>query len=244
MSSSLTRKEMKRYGLDSYSFSKLKHIALEMGLKTRRSKESLILDINSAFDEYVKYKKDKLDRYKKIHQIGTKGKEGTTYLVKTKSGRKLAMKTFRKNKSSRTLIEEYEFLLQAGKEKISPKAKDYDTVSKYIVMTLLDQHLVDYLKKHSLKLYKYQQERIIHIYNTLDKLKIFHNDPNILNFMVSEKEIYIIDFGYAKKINEKFVKKYKTKTPNITIALPYLISELKKLNVPEESYKYLQRRVK
>ena len=97
MSSSLTRKEMKRYGLDSYSFSKLKHIALEMGLKTRRSKESLILDINSAFDEYVKYKKDKLDRYKKIHQIGTKGKEGTTYLVKTKSGRKLAMKTFRKN---------------------------------------------------------------------------------------------------------------------------------------------------
>ena len=67
-------------------------------------------------------------------------------------------------------------------------------------------------EKHGRLPIKYQKT-IVDIANTLDKIGIFHNDPNIANFMVKDGKLYIIDYGFAKPINSALIKKY-TKTPN------------------------------
>ena len=41
------------------------------------SKNDLVKSIAAAFSEYEEYKKVKIDRYKKIGQLGENGKEGT-----------------------------------------------------------------------------------------------------------------------------------------------------------------------
>ncbi len=69
---------MKKVDLDTYTYSELKSMAKEMGLKVRRSKTELIREVAAAFKEYENYKKDKIDRYTRLGHLGEKGKEGTT----------------------------------------------------------------------------------------------------------------------------------------------------------------------
>ena len=93
--------------LKNYSFSELKKMAKEMNLDSKKSKSEYIKDIQEAFQDYENYKTKKIDKYTRIRQLGNKGKEGTTYLVKDTKDREFAMKTFRKTKSSNTLKMEY-----------------------------------------------------------------------------------------------------------------------------------------
>ena len=112
-----------------------------MGISPKRNKGNYIESISKAFTEYEEYKKEKIDKYTKIEQIGLKGKEGTTYLVKDKKGKEYAMKTFRKTKSSAKLQKEVELQEKMSKLGVAPKIYDYDVVSKYIVMEKMDKHL-------------------------------------------------------------------------------------------------------
>ena len=48
----------------------------------------------------------------------------------------------------------------------------------------------------------------------LDKINIFHGDPNPANFMIKDGKLYIIDYGFAKIIDKKLYKKLRTNTPN------------------------------
>jgi tRNA A-37 threonylcarbamoyl transferase component Bud32 len=242
---------MSNYSLEKYTLPELKKMASRMDLKMRRSRSEMIKDISEAFQEYEEYKHDKLDRYTKFEQLGEKGKEGTTYLVKDRHGKEYAMKTFRREKSSKTLKMEYSLQKKAGKKNITPRVYDYDTVSKYIVMEKMDSHLYENLgarqgapgsRPSSLpSLQKKQQERILDIFRKLDEVGVFHGDANILNYMLKDGEIYIIDFGFSKEITPKLIKKLGTDRPNYHLMTVGLIIKLKEMNLPSKSYKYLLR---
>ena len=227
--------------LEKTTYSDLKKMSKEMGLLTRKSKSEYIADIKDAFGEYEKYKNTKVDKYTKIRQLGNKGKEGVTYLVKDEKNREFAMKTFRKTKSSNTLKNEYILQKKASKEGISPRVVEYDSVSKYIVMEKMDIHLVDVMKKQKGSLLRSQQYQIIDIFEKLDKAGVFHADSNLLNYMLKGKNIYLIDFGFSKEITPKLCKKLGTNTPNMKIMTLGFILKLKELKYPSSSWKYLRK---
>jgi predicted Ser/Thr protein kinase len=224
--------------LKTYTYNELKGMAQEMGLKVRRSKSELIRDISLAFKEYQNYKKDKIDRYTRIRQLGEKGKEGITYLVES-NGKQYAMKTFKKQKSSATLRKEAELQSAAAAFGASPKVIDIDTVSKYIVMEKLDIHLYDILNKNNGIMSQNIQRQIISLYKKLDKAGVFHGDANILNYMFKGKELYIIDFGMSKEITNSLVRKLGTNTPNLSIMTLGLCLKLREIGAVSSSYSYL-----
>jgi tRNA A-37 threonylcarbamoyl transferase component Bud32 len=223
--------------LEKLNFSELKEHARKMGLKMKRDKKTLILDITEAFKEYEQYKTEKIDKYTKDKQLGDKGKEGTTYLVKTE-GHEYAMKTFRKKKSSKTLLNEAELQKLASTSGVAPEVIDIDTVSKYIVMEKMDRHLIDSMKKQNGNLNKTQQKQIIKIFQKLDCIGVFHGDSNILNYMYKGRKLYIIDFGMAKLINNSLIQKLGTQTPNIDIMILGMVLKLKELKCPPSSYEH------
>lgn len=225
--------------LNQFSYTELKNLAIKMGLKVRRDKKTLINNITDAFREYEQYKSENIDKYKKVRQIGNKGKEGITYLVTTSTGEEYAMKTFRKKKSSTTLKREVELQKQASTTGIAPEVIDIDTVSKYIVMEKMDKHLIDIMKNQEGDLTRYQQRQIIKIFQKLDRVGVFHGDSNILNYMYKGKKLYIIDFGMAKPINNSLIRNLGTQTPNIDIMTLGLILKLKELKCPPTSYEHL-----
>jgi predicted Ser/Thr protein kinase len=222
------------FRLEKYSLTELKDMAEKMDLPVRRSKTEMIQDISKAFQEYEEYKKEKKDKYTRKHQLGEKGKEGTTFLVVDKKGKEYAMKTFRKSKSSNTLTREYQLQKKASKEKIAPKVYDYDTVGKWIVMQKMDSHLFENITA----LDEDQQKSIIRIFKKLDKVGVFHNDANIINFMVRKGRIYLIDYGFAKEITPKLIKTLGTDRPNYKLMTIGMVLKLRELNFPRTSYKY------
>jgi len=227
--------------LKTYNFTELKKISKDMGLNPRRSKNEYIVDISNSLKEYETYKTAKLDKYVKIRQLGNKGKEGTTYLVTDRDDREFAMKTFRKTKSSINLKIEYDFQKRAACVGISPRVVEYDNVSKYIVMEKMDDHLIDIIANQNKNLNKKQQYEIIEIYRKLDEINIFHGDSNMMNYMLKNKKIYIIDFGFSKEISSKLIKKLGTNTPNYKIMTLGFILKLKELGCNSSSWKYLQK---
>ncbi len=234
---------MKKFiDLTSYTYSELKEMAEEMGLRIRRSKTELVRDISQGFKEYESYKKEKIDRYERLGQLGEKGKEGTTYLVESR-GKQYAMKTFRKQKSSATLRKESELQNMAAEVGASPKVVDIDTVSKYIVMEKLDRHLYDTLKKNGGVMSQNIQRQIIAIYKKLDRAGVFHGDANLLNYMFKGRNLYIIDFGMAKEITNSLVYKLGTSTPNLSIMTLGLVLKLKEIGSPASSYSYLAKQL-
>lgn len=184
-----------------------------------------------------------MSKYKKQHQIGEKGKEGTTFLVTDRKGREYAMKTFRKGKSSNTLYREYSLQKKASKAGIAPRVYEYNTVEKWIIMEKMDCHFYEIIKKKKGIITKKHQERLYEIFQKLDKAGVFHNDANICNYMMKNGEIYLIDYGFSKEITPKLKKTLQTETPNSRLMLIGLILKLREMKVPEKSYKYLIRNV-
>lgn len=228
--------------LEKSSYKELKKMAKDMDLPSKKSKSEYISNIQKAFNEYEKYKSNKIDKYTRIRQLG-KGKEGTTYLVKDDKEREFAMKTFKKTKSSNTLKNEYYLQKQAAKAGIAPRVVEYDSVSKYIVMEKMDTHLIDLMKKQKGHLLRCQQLQIIELFEKLDTIGVFHADSNILNYMLKDKKIYIIDFGFAKEITPKLCKKLGTNSPNIRFMTLGLILKLKEFKCPPSSWKYLKLKI-
>lgn len=160
-------------------------------------------------------------------------------MVQTKNGDKYAMKTFRKQKSSNMLLREANLQKMASDVGIAPNIIDIDTVSKYIVMEKLDRHLLDIIKDQNGIITKEQQKQIVSIYKNLDKVKVFHGDSNLLNFMYKGSDLYIIDFGVAKEITPNLVKNLGTNTPNVDIMIPGIATKLKEKGFSRSSYKYI-----
>ena len=156
---------------------------------------------------------------------GKKGKEGTTFVATGKSGKEYAIKLFKATKSSNKLRDEAEYQMLAAEYGISPRVFAVNTETKYIVMEKMEETIVDYMKrkypeKDSKKpLDVKQQKRIIEICEKLDCAKVVQNDGNPLNLMVDKKgTIMVIDFGFAKAIDKKMLKK-RGPEPNIALTL-------------------------
>lgn len=225
--------------LQELSYKNLKKMAIEMELPLYRSKTKLFEEIVKAFKEYEEYKVEKIDKYKRHQQLGEKGKEGLTFLVSTNNGMEYAMKTFRKNKSSKNLKKESELQKLASAIGIAPKVIEIDTVSKYIVMEKMDNQLINVIKKQKGVLRQKQQKQILSIFRKLDKVGVFHGDPNLMNFMYKDNQLYIIDFGMSRYIDKSLIKKLGTKTPNIDIMTLGLVLKLRDMGFSVESYKIL-----
>ena len=228
--------------LENLSYIELKKLSVDLGINSKRSKEETLKGIVHAFKQYENYKKNNIDKYIKICQLGIKGKEGVTYLVKNKeTNQEYAMKTFRKQKSSEKLRQEARLQQMAANSGISPNIIDIDTVSKHIIMDKMDKHLIESIKKQEGNLSKAHQKQIINIYKNLDNVGVFHADANLLNYMFKGKQIYIIDFGMSKEITNELVRKLGTTTPNLHIMTLGLILKLKEMNCPPSSYEYLSK---
>lgn len=227
------------YNLENRTFAELKTIADKLGLQHRRSKEAMIEEISSRFQEYEEYKKEKVDKYTRKNQLGD-GKEGTTYAVIDHKGRELAMKTFRKTKATTTLKREYKLQKKAAKSGIAPKIYDINTIDKWLVMEKMDGHFFVPGKD---TLTKKEQKRIIEIYKILDDTKIFHRDCNLMNYMVKKGQIYLIDYGMAREITPKMIKSIGTSHPNYRLMTIGLVLKLKEKNFKSESYKYLLKHI-
>lgn len=233
--------------LETFTFKELEKMALDMHIKKQKSSKLYIESITKCLKEYEKYKYEKVDKYTKISKIGSSGKEGIVYLVKnnyksnTDNTDLYAMKCFKKNKSSKKLKLEVELQKKCALIDISPSVIDYDTISKYIVMEKMDINLLDVLKNQNGELTISQQKNIINIFQKLDNIGIFHSDPNPLNFMLNKnsKKIYIIDFGFSKKIDTKLIKKYNTSTPNMKYMVIGFILKIKEF-LPNIRYKLLE----
>lgn len=177
------------------------------------------------------------DTYQNHGLIGN-GKEGHVYAV-YKNGERCALKKFKKGKCKILLRTELEFQYIASKYGIAPKIIEYDLDLKYILMETMDCHLTDLITKNKGILSKKHQLNILDIFNTLDRLKIYQSDPNILNFMIKGDIIYMIDYGMCKKIDNQLVKKLNTEKPNYQYTLLSLILKLKEGRCNPLSYKYL-----
>jgi tRNA A-37 threonylcarbamoyl transferase component Bud32 len=230
--------------LDTLSFQELKDLAKSMDIPSCRSKDAYVEAIGGAFKEYDSHKRRTIGKYEVIEQMG--GKDSMMYRV-SRRGKEYAMKTFVKSKSSDKIRDEVEMQALAADAGVAPKVVEFDTLSKYIVMELMDCHLTSAMErqkeKNGPRILKYQQLRIIDIFNRLDDAGIFHNDSNLANFMLSGRDVYMIDFGFAKHVNERLIKKVGTERPNLRMMTISLILKLKELKCDEYSYRYLMRQV-
>jgi tRNA A-37 threonylcarbamoyl transferase component Bud32 len=63
-------------------------------------------------------------------------------------------------------------------------------------------NMLDVITKQNGILTLDQQKQIIKIYDTLNNIKIYHNDSNILNLMFNNGQLYIIDYGMSRFLKE------------------------------------------
>ena len=171
---------------------------------------------------------------KMAKNMGLNSKKSIIYEVTDNKNNIFIMKTFKKNKPSNQLKLEYNIQKKASLFDIAPKVIEYDSISKYIVMEKMDEHLLDVIQQQG-TLTQHQQLRILEIFKVLDNIGIFHCNPDINNYMIKDNKIYIIDFGSASEINVKLIK---TNTQIMTIEL---INTLNKLKIPSSSWKYLKK---
>jgi len=228
--------------LKKKNYEELKEIAKDIKITEDQyqNRNQLLILISKCFKEYEEYKTNIIDKYIKIEQLGNKGKEGITYLVKNKINNvEYAMKTFNKRKSPNNIKKEADLQKKASDFGICPKVIDVDLVSNCIIMEKMDEHLFDIMKKQCGNLTEEQQKQILNIFIKLDDASVFHGDSNILNYMLKNNKIYIIDFGMSKHIDDKFKKKLKEERPNFTLMNLGFILKLKDLKCPSTSYKYL-----
>ena len=216
--------------LDQYSFEYLISIATKMGIKVPKNKSKIV--------EQLKYEFSK--RFVKIQRLGMPGKDGITYLVwDHKTEKYYAMKTYKKHKSVNIIKKEFDLQNIASKHGISPKVIDINETDKYIVMEKMEKTLVDLINEQNGYLSSTQQNQIIHLFYELDKLEIFHNDPNPLNIMLDKNnKFYIIDFGFARNFNLKDYKNFGTH-PNKSVLCLGLLIWLKKIGFDCSKFKLL-----
>ncbi len=220
--------------LDKLNLEELKKLAKKFKIDKlyKYNKSQLKSKILSIIQQIELSKRREQEKYNIISRLGTSGKEATTYLIEDKNRKQFAKKQYRKNKSVNNIKIEIDFQEKASKYGISPKIVDFNKEYKYVVMEKLDYTLFDLLKENKGKLNEDYQQMIVNIIYVLDKIGIFHGDPNLGNFMIKKgkrDKMYIIDFGFSKDITPRLISKYKTKTPNQKFMLVGLLLKIKEI---------------
>ena len=219
--------------IQNMSFNELKRIAREYKLPGK-SKKELVSSIKTHYNELKKWVK-----YSFIKQLGTKGKDGRTFLVKDDKRNEYALKLFTPTKKNSRIQKEVDLQMIAAKGGVAPKVVDYDVDGKYIVMEKLNTTLYDYFVKQNGQLTIEQQKAVVRLFKKLDKCGILHNDPNPLNVMKKGKRWYMIDYGMSKKISPMVLERWG-KTPNLTCMTIGLIVQLRGVYA-DAKLEYLER---
>jgi len=174
-------------------------------------------------------------------QLGQDGKDGKTYLVtlskaysgnysgmpvRLKKGHRIAVKTFKPQKSVNKIRKEAEYQhICVG---ISPAIYGVHYEEKYIAMAALDSLPAKEYKNKQLP--DDLQYMMCALMGRLDDVNVLHGDMNALNVMVSDGRPYMIDFGFAKKITGAVVKKHGAH-PNFTVSLWGLVRSFSRYKV-------------
>ena len=184
-------------------------------------------DIRSDMEELLSLTTKEIEERGNIS--GKKGKEGITFIVPGRSGRKYAIKTFKKKKAASKIKQEFDLQHLASTTGASPKVYAYHPAKKYIIMEKMDRTIIEALGKQTAKInldIKLEQQ-IYALCHLLDQAGVVQNDGNPLNLMFGDNgRLYIIDFGFGKKITKAVIKK-RGKQPNINLTLWHLSSNLK-----------------
>jgi len=176
-----------------------------------------------------------------IKQLGHTGSEATVYLAESETVQEkfYAVRVINKPVSADQFRQEVAFQKVCAQRNISPHITFADEETQTIMMDCMDSLLVKYINSmHKLKLK--HQEDILFIFKTLDELKIFHGDANLLNYMVHNGCVYIVDFGMAKHIDNKLISALGTSTPNMDLGLLSFMLKLRERHVLPSGYKRLK----
>ena len=199
-----------RSSLEHVSLAELIHLCRKFSIPFSNTTKTVI--ISRICERYFNVKK--YIRYTYIQQLGREGKDGRTFLALDENRRHVAVKIFSKTKSARSIVREAQLQTKAAQRGISPRVYEYDGDGKYIVMEKLDVNLFDCFRLQQGSLTRDQQKAVIRLFRELDRCKVFHGDPNPLNFMQKKDQWYVIDFGFAQPIDDKTIPKYGD-TPNM-----------------------------
>lgn len=178
--------------------------------------------------------------------LGEPGKEGVTLLVTMNDdGTEAAMKTFKPDKSVANIQKEAELQQDAADAGISPRVIEVQTTTtpKYILMEKLKERLVDRYTKGSTLIDKHQTQ-LIAMMDKLDEIKILHNDVNVLNLMLDDKDdLKLIDFGMARKLT---AKDFKLGNSNGGITLAGMNRSLKRKRIysGDKVQEYIKKKIK
>ena len=175
-----------------------------------------------------------------MKQIGNTGSEGITYSFMV-GNLELAMKKF-KRKSPQLIEKEALFQSIAHIKNISPRV--FQINKDNIVMEKMDKNLIEHLRETNGQLSVELQQRILDIFDILDNIGIFHNDPNPCNFMFKNNKLYIIDFGYSKLIDDKLIKKYNKNKINKLFMILGFVLRIKELFKKEIEYELFNKFLK
>jgi len=169
-------------------------------------------------------------KYKILEKIGN-GKFGIVYKgINLKSGETIAIKTEKKNCDIRLLKNETTILkyLHDHGSRSSPVVYWYgvDELWSYLIMSYYDISLFDYCNQGQMALEKIDKIMYvcIDILETIHKNYVLHRDIKPQNFMISNEEIYLIDFGFSCfYVDDKVEHLPSTETQNI-VGTPKYVS--------------------
>jgi len=163
-------------------------------------------------------------------QLGEDGKEGITLLgtvterfsgecydmpVRLGKGQQVAVKTFKQTKSIARIKKEASLQQLCALAEVSPVVYGVDTRNKHIIMEKMASLPVETYSELPDEL----QYQICALMHRMDNAKVMHADMNPRNVMLNEAgRPYMIDFGFAKKIDAKVTRKFGDH-PNIKVTL-------------------------
>ena len=154
---------------------------------------------------------------------GKKGKEGTTF----RAGQ-YAVKLFKTTKSGKKISEEAEKQSMAAAFGVSPAVHYVSTTEKFIVMDALKETIVEKGKREKwTSLPEVYAAQLYALCKRLDAAGVVQNDGNPLNLMLDGNgRMYIIDYGFAKKITAA-VKKKRGSQPNVNLTLWHFARQMR-----------------
>lgn len=154
---------------------------------------------------------------------GKKGKEGTTF----RAGQ-YAVKLFKTTKSGKKISEEAEKQSMAAAFGVSPAVHYVSTTEKFIIMDALKETIVEKGKREEwTRLPEVYAAQLYALCKRLDAAGVVQNDGNPLNLMLDGNgRVYIIDYGFAKKITAA-VKKKRGSQPNVNLTLWHFSRQLR-----------------
>jgi tRNA A-37 threonylcarbamoyl transferase component Bud32 len=154
---------------------------------------------------------------------GKKGKEGTTF----RAG-EYAVKLFKSTKSKAKLVLEADLQNLAARYGVAPVVHYVSEKQKFIVMDALEETIVDKGRRENwTSLPDKYAAQLYALCKRLDAGGVVQNDGNPLNLMLDGNgRLYIIDYGFAKKIDKKVIKK-RGPQPNVNLTLWHFCRQLR-----------------